>query len=114
MPLWCSDGFDAKFVPLLPGCAVKFDNSFRCVPLPLHTVSHNCERCEAIIAKGLTSRTNRYKLLQHFLPHWSILVRCYKLLAVPLAWVARKLTPLTYSTGLQLVEGAAPKPLSLS
>ena len=33
-----------------------------------------------------------------------------KLLAMPPAWVARKLAPLTYSIGLQLVGGAAPKP----
>ena len=37
-----------------------------------------------------------------------------KLLAMPTAWVARMLAPLTYSTGLQLVGGAAPKPPSLS
>jgi len=36
-----------------------------------------------------------------------------KLSAVPTARVARTLTPLTFSTCLQLVGGAAPKPPSL-
>ena len=34
----------------------------------------------------------------------------YKLMAVPTARVARMLAPLTFSTGLQLAGGVAPKP----
>ena len=37
-----------------------------------------------------------------------------KLLAMPTAWVAHLLAFFTYSTGLQLVKGAAPKLSSLS
>jgi hypothetical protein len=36
----------------------------------------------------------------------------YKFLAVPSARVARMLAPLTYSPGLELVGGSAPKPLA--